>query len=69
MAKKNKVVELENYRDQFVTVYATEANKYHKKGVAHELHPDAAQHLINKGLMTEEQPEGFEEDDENSSED
>jgi hypothetical protein len=56
-SKKDEKVSLGNYRDQFVTVYGTESNPYHATGEPIELHPDAAQHLINKGFATAEPDE------------
>jgi hypothetical protein len=63
MAKEKKV-ELENYTDQFVPVFPTADNPYHEQGKKVMIHPDMAKHLIAKGLMTEEVPEGYEEETE-----
>lgn len=67
MAKVKKV-ELENYTEQFVPVWPTEKNTFHEPGKKVMMHPDAAKHLIAKGLMTEEQPEDYVEEGEEGDE-
>lgn len=52
-----KKVKLTEYRDQFVTVWPTEKNKFHKAGESFKIHPDQAKHLIDKGMATDVEPE------------
>jgi hypothetical protein len=61
---KIKVVELENYTDQFVPVFPTKDNPFHEQGKKVMLHPDVAKKLIQKGLMTDEVPEDYQEPEE-----
>lgn len=58
MAKVKKV-ELENYTEQFVPVWPTEKNQFHAQGEKVMMHPDMAKHLIAKGLMTDQEPEDY----------
>jgi len=64
---KEKVVTLDNYSENFIRVFPTEKNIYHKQGLAVRMHPDAAKRLIEKGLMTQETPDDYEEPDEDGS--
>jgi hypothetical protein len=61
---KDKKIELENYTDQFVRVFSTEKNPYYSEGTAVMIHPDMAKHLTQIGMMTDQEPEGFEEPEE-----
>jgi len=64
---KEKVVTLENYGDNFMRVFPTEKNIYHRKNIPVMLHPDAAKRLIEKGLMTQETPDDYEAPEEDGS--
>jgi hypothetical protein len=65
---KVKEIKLEEYRDQFVPVFSTEKNPYYPEGTKVMVHPDMAKHLVQIGMMTDQDPEGYEEEPEEGEE-
>jgi hypothetical protein len=64
MAKEKTGMDLSDYEKQFVKVYPTAENPYHQQNKSQMVHPDVAKALVAKGYMTEEEPEGWEEEPE-----
>lgn len=58
LAKPSKVKKktMKDYKDDFVDVWPTEKNKWHKQGESFSVHKDAADQLIKRGMATYENP-------------
>lgn len=57
--KKPVFIELTDYEKQFVKVYPTKNNPYHKPNRSIMVMPVVADALVKKGYATHEEPDGW----------